>query len=178
MGGSSFSFGPGPTDDIIDCVNLDTIRFRWGSKRLMCHDFDLGGKALVERENVVLDLTKSDLCPSFVEDLTAKGVGLCVAYFHTGDMAATKDATEVVGCCGGCNIGYRLPQRLQAFVKAVTEVAGSCKGCHIGCKLLQRLQVAVKVATELTGCCEGCHKGCRLLQRLPHKVQADVKAAT
>ncbi|GKB87442.1 hypothetical protein Tco_0959714 [Tanacetum coccineum] len=42
-------------------------------------------KALVERENVSLDLTKSDLCPSFVEDLTAKGMGLRVANSHTGN---------------------------------------------------------------------------------------------
>ncbi|GKC40932.1 hypothetical protein Tco_1053316 [Tanacetum coccineum] len=45
----------------------------------MYHDLYLGGKALVERENVGFDLTKSDLYPSFVEDLTAKGVGLHVA---------------------------------------------------------------------------------------------------
>ncbi|GKD88194.1 hypothetical protein Tco_1363701 [Tanacetum coccineum] len=32
------------------------------------HAFYLGGKALVERKNVGFDLTKSDLCPSFVED--------------------------------------------------------------------------------------------------------------
>nr|GEV23360.1 hypothetical protein [Tanacetum cinerariifolium] len=50
---------------------------------LMYHDLYLGGKALVERENVGLDLTKSDICPSFVEDLTAKGVGLRVADSHT-----------------------------------------------------------------------------------------------
>ncbi|GKD43599.1 hypothetical protein Tco_1268244, partial [Tanacetum coccineum] len=31
------------------------------------------------------DLTKSDLCPSFVEDLTAKGVNLRVADSHTGN---------------------------------------------------------------------------------------------
>ncbi|GJS33211.1 hypothetical protein Tco_0531593 [Tanacetum coccineum] len=42
-------------------------------------------KALVERENMGLDLTKSDLCPSFVKDHPAKGVGLCVADSHTGN---------------------------------------------------------------------------------------------
>ncbi|GKB27108.1 kinesin-like protein KIN-5C, partial [Tanacetum coccineum] len=51
----------------------------------MYHDLYLDGKALVERENVGFDLTKSDLCPSFVEDLTAKGVGLRVADSHTGN---------------------------------------------------------------------------------------------
>ncbi|GJS40477.1 hypothetical protein Tco_0565520 [Tanacetum coccineum] len=44
----------------------------------MYHDLYLGEKALVGRENVGFDLTKSDICPSFVEDLTAKGVGLRV----------------------------------------------------------------------------------------------------
>ncbi|GJQ95748.1 hypothetical protein Tco_0006887 [Tanacetum coccineum] len=52
---------------------------------LVYHDLYLGGKALVERENVVFDLTKSDLCPSFIEDHTAKGVGLRVANSHTGN---------------------------------------------------------------------------------------------
>ncbi|GKD68987.1 hypothetical protein Tco_1323077, partial [Tanacetum coccineum] len=47
------------------------------------HDLYLGGKDLVERENVGFDLTKSDLYPSFVEDLTAKGRGLRVVDFHT-----------------------------------------------------------------------------------------------
>nr|GEY54322.1 hypothetical protein [Tanacetum cinerariifolium] len=42
-------------------------------------------KALAERENVGLDLTKFDLCPSFVEDLTVKGMGLRVADSHTGN---------------------------------------------------------------------------------------------
>ncbi|GKD64370.1 hypothetical protein Tco_1306478, partial [Tanacetum coccineum] len=50
---------------------------------LMYHDLYLGGKALVERENVGFDLTKSNLCPSLVEDLTAKGVGLRLADSHT-----------------------------------------------------------------------------------------------
>ncbi|GJT16638.1 hypothetical protein Tco_0875344 [Tanacetum coccineum] len=92
---------------IFDCANIDTIRLRWGSKsswgecstaksritcdntngnttlRIVYHDLILGGKALVERENVGFNLTKSDLCPSFVKDLTAKGVGLCVADSHT-----------------------------------------------------------------------------------------------
>ncbi|GKD15177.1 hypothetical protein Tco_1199584 [Tanacetum coccineum] len=49
------------------------------------HDLYLSGKALVERENVGFNLTKSDLFPSFDKDLTAKGVGLRVADFHTGN---------------------------------------------------------------------------------------------
>ncbi|GKE23727.1 hypothetical protein Tco_1435239, partial [Tanacetum coccineum] len=53
--------------------------------RLVHHDLYLGEKALVKRENVRFDLTKSDLCPSFVEDYTAKGVGLRVADSHTGN---------------------------------------------------------------------------------------------
>ncbi|GJX85087.1 hypothetical protein Tco_0335861 [Tanacetum coccineum] len=51
----------------------------------MYHDLYLGGKALVEKENVGLDLTKFDLCPSFVKDLTLKGMGLRVADSHTGN---------------------------------------------------------------------------------------------
>nr|GEW13668.1 hypothetical protein [Tanacetum cinerariifolium] len=94
MGGSSFALGPGPTNGATDYANMDTIRLRWGSNslrlnaglpRLMYHDLYLGEKALVERENVGFDLTKSDLFPSFIEDLTAKGVGLHVADSHTGN---------------------------------------------------------------------------------------------
>ncbi|GJY19300.1 hypothetical protein Tco_0390791 [Tanacetum coccineum] len=43
----------------------------------------LCGKALVEKENLGFDLIESDLCPSFVEDLTAKGMGLRVVDSHT-----------------------------------------------------------------------------------------------
>ncbi|GKB00337.1 hypothetical protein Tco_0828330 [Tanacetum coccineum] len=68
---------------------MGTARLRWRSKSLkgiiglVYHDLYLGGKALVERENVGFDLTKSDLCPSFIEDHTVKGVGLRVADSHT-----------------------------------------------------------------------------------------------
>nr|GFA10749.1 hypothetical protein [Tanacetum cinerariifolium] len=51
----------------------------------MYHDLYLGGKALVERENVGFDLTNSYLYPSFVKVLTAKSVGLHVADSHTGN---------------------------------------------------------------------------------------------
>ncbi|GJY54596.1 hypothetical protein Tco_0446260 [Tanacetum coccineum] len=53
--------------------------------RTVYHDLYLGGKTLVERDNVGFDLTKSDFCPSFAEDLTAKGVGLRVADSLTGN---------------------------------------------------------------------------------------------
>ncbi|GKC36614.1 hypothetical protein Tco_1048998, partial [Tanacetum coccineum] len=52
---------------------------------IVYHDLYLGGKALIERENMGFDLTKSDLFPSFVKDLTVKGVGLRVADSHTGN---------------------------------------------------------------------------------------------
>ncbi|GKF06711.1 hypothetical protein Tco_0037379, partial [Tanacetum coccineum] len=52
---------------------------------LVYHDLYLGGKALVERENMGFDLTKSDLCPSFVEDYTTKGVGLSIADSYSGN---------------------------------------------------------------------------------------------
>nr|GEW16128.1 RNA-directed DNA polymerase homolog [Tanacetum cinerariifolium] len=38
-----------------------------------------------ERDNIGFDLTKSDLCPSFVEDLITKGVGLRVVDSYTGN---------------------------------------------------------------------------------------------
>nr|GEY80836.1 hypothetical protein [Tanacetum cinerariifolium] len=43
---------------------------------LIYYDLYLGGKALVERENVGFELTKSSLCPSFVKDVTVMGVYL------------------------------------------------------------------------------------------------------
>nr|GEV71213.1 reverse transcriptase domain-containing protein [Tanacetum cinerariifolium] len=49
------------------------------------HDHYLDGKALVKKENVGFDLTKSDLYHSFAEDLTAKGVGLHMVDSHTGN---------------------------------------------------------------------------------------------
>ncbi|GJX70256.1 reverse transcriptase domain-containing protein [Tanacetum coccineum] len=52
---------------------------------IVYHDLYLSGKALVERENMGLDLTKSGLCPSFVEDQLAKGVGLRVVDSHSGN---------------------------------------------------------------------------------------------
>ncbi|GJT43203.1 hypothetical protein Tco_0951918 [Tanacetum coccineum] len=62
------------------------LRITSGVKvRNVYHDLYLGKKALVERENVGIDLTKSDFCPSFAEDLTAKGVGLCMADSYTGN---------------------------------------------------------------------------------------------
>ncbi|GKA83488.1 putative nucleotidyltransferase, ribonuclease H [Tanacetum coccineum] len=42
--------------------------------RTIYDDLYLDGKALVESENVGFDLIKSDLCPSFIEDVTAKGL--------------------------------------------------------------------------------------------------------
>nr|GEX49873.1 hypothetical protein [Tanacetum cinerariifolium] len=51
----------------------------------MYHDLYLGGKVVVERKNVGFDLTKSDLCPSFVEDLTSMGVGLPVVDSYIGN---------------------------------------------------------------------------------------------
>ncbi|GJY65627.1 hypothetical protein Tco_0467865 [Tanacetum coccineum] len=51
----------------------------------MYHDLCLGREALAERENMGFDLTRSDICPSFVKDLTKKGVGLRMADSHTGN---------------------------------------------------------------------------------------------
>ncbi|GJR33609.1 hypothetical protein Tco_1209293 [Tanacetum coccineum] len=53
--------------------------------RTVYHDLYLGEKALVERENVGFVLTKSDIFPIFIEDLTAKGMGLRMADSHNGN---------------------------------------------------------------------------------------------
>ncbi|GKD75128.1 hypothetical protein Tco_1333410, partial [Tanacetum coccineum] len=63
-------------------VKVETV-MGGSSPMLVYHDLYLGGKSLVERNNVGFDVTKSDLCPSFIEDHTAKGVGLHVADSHT-----------------------------------------------------------------------------------------------
>ncbi|GJT29433.1 hypothetical protein Tco_0909708 [Tanacetum coccineum] len=74
----------GPTDGATDYANMDTNRLRWGSKSLGVND-GFAKKSLVDRENVGFDLTKYDLCTSFIEALTAKGMGLRVADSHTGN---------------------------------------------------------------------------------------------
>ncbi|GJW64856.1 hypothetical protein Tco_0116740 [Tanacetum coccineum] len=63
----------------------------------MYHDLCLGEKALTERENVGFDLTKSDLCLSFIEDLTMKGVGLRVADSHTDPLRARRGGLRAGG---------------------------------------------------------------------------------
>ncbi|GKC97250.1 hypothetical protein Tco_1167525, partial [Tanacetum coccineum] len=64
-----------------------SLRITFGVRvRTVYHDLYLGGKALIEMENVGFNLTKSDFCPSFVEDLSANGVGLRVAESHTGNQ--------------------------------------------------------------------------------------------
>ncbi|GJW82180.1 hypothetical protein Tco_0146155 [Tanacetum coccineum] len=60
-------------------------RFKGVILGIVYHDLYLGGKALVERENMGFDLTKSNLFPSFIEDLTTKGMSLCVADSNTGN---------------------------------------------------------------------------------------------
>nr|GEV63863.1 retrotransposon protein [Tanacetum cinerariifolium] len=54
---------------------------------IVYHDLYLGGKALVERENVGSELTKSELYPSFIKDLIAKGMGLHMVDFYTEEFA-------------------------------------------------------------------------------------------
>ncbi|GJW64860.1 hypothetical protein Tco_0116744 [Tanacetum coccineum] len=105
MGDRSFALGPsigvsvkklsGLTDSATVCAKMDTIRLRWGSKslgvnaRLLSLEVNVP-RSLPWRESFDskgkrFDLTKSDLCPSFVKDLTAKGVSLRVADSHTGN---------------------------------------------------------------------------------------------
>nr|GEZ19225.1 hypothetical protein [Tanacetum cinerariifolium] len=59
-------------------------------KGVVYQDLYLGVKALVKRENVGFDLTKSDLYHSFVKDLTAKGVGLRCDTKTSGDKFPDK----------------------------------------------------------------------------------------
>ncbi|GJW55355.1 hypothetical protein Tco_0099440 [Tanacetum coccineum] len=59
----------------------------------MYHDLYLDRLALVERENVGLDLTKSCLCPSFFEDQLVKGVGLRVVDSNTSNQ---READKVI----------------------------------------------------------------------------------
>ncbi|GJY66359.1 hypothetical protein Tco_0468597 [Tanacetum coccineum] len=70
---------------------------------IVYHDLYLGGKDLVYRENMGLDLTKSDLCPSFVEDYPMKGVGLRVADSHTSNH---------------CKCGFTPLETIQRFLEA------------------------------------------------------------
>ncbi|GJX24670.1 uncharacterized protein Tco_0230966 [Tanacetum coccineum] len=77
---------------VIDCANMGTIRLRRdqrvlamvaGLPRTVYHDLYLGGKALVERENVGFNLARP--LPYFRRRPPAKGVGLRVADSHTGN---------------------------------------------------------------------------------------------
>ncbi|GJX23866.1 retrovirus-related pol polyprotein from transposon TNT 1-94 [Tanacetum coccineum] len=90
---------------VTDCADMYTIRLRKGSKnlgvndklpRLRYHDLYLGGKALVDRENVDFELTKFDLCPSFIEDLTAKGVDLFSFRAPRGGLQAEGHGTSSI----------------------------------------------------------------------------------
>ncbi|GKD98540.1 hypothetical protein Tco_1382437, partial [Tanacetum coccineum] len=93
---------------------------------LVYHDLYLGGKALVERENVGFDLTKSDLCPSFIKDHTAKGVGLRVVDSHTGnhhedDFTPLETIQRFLGIIGSRSLssskGRPLSQRVGYVIK-------------------------------------------------------------
>ncbi|GJY98994.1 retrovirus-related pol polyprotein from transposon TNT 1-94 [Tanacetum coccineum] len=113
MGGSSPTFGPGlivadPTDGATDCANIGTTSVNKPEEitGLVYHDLYLGGKALVERENVGFDLTKSDLCPCFIEDHTAKGVGLRVADSHTVDPFRAQRGGLRVGWEGTSSMNF------------------------------------------------------------------------
>ncbi|GKB30738.1 hypothetical protein Tco_0870139, partial [Tanacetum coccineum] len=58
------------------------------------HDLYLGEKALVERENMGFDLTKSDLCPSFIKDLSENGVGEDPIRDRRGGLRAREEGTS------------------------------------------------------------------------------------
>nr|GEY71253.1 hypothetical protein [Tanacetum cinerariifolium] len=52
-------------------------------------------ESLGREENVGFDLAKSDLCPSFIEDHVAKGMGIRVVDFHTGKIIRDDVAGNV-----------------------------------------------------------------------------------
>ncbi|GJY95728.1 hypothetical protein Tco_0512089 [Tanacetum coccineum] len=62
-----------------------SLRITSGVRELYTTFFTLAGKLRWRRRSWVFDLNKSDICPSFVEGLTAKGLGLRVADSHTGN---------------------------------------------------------------------------------------------
>nr|GEU51152.1 hypothetical protein [Tanacetum cinerariifolium] len=78
----------------------------------MYHDLYLGGKALVDKGNVGLDLTKSDLCPSFIEDLTMKVVGLRMADSYTDPFQSRRGGLRA----GGEGTSSSLPVECDAYI--------------------------------------------------------------
>ncbi|GJS71332.1 hypothetical protein Tco_0704173, partial [Tanacetum coccineum] len=123
-------------------VSVESVNKPEGITGLVYHDLYLGGKALVERENVGFDLTKSDLCSSFVEDHTAKGVGLRVANSHTdpfrarsGGLRAGEEGTkeELFEFLSAYPVpsGYKvmLPKRNQTIFNAPDGYVGLYTHC-------------------------------------------------
>nr|GEU39949.1 hypothetical protein [Tanacetum cinerariifolium] len=108
-------------------------------------------KALVEKENVGFDLTKSDLYLSFIEDLTAKGMGLRALKHNLGEdpirarkegLRAREEGTSLslpVKCnvciydCIAFDFNHRVNQRLyQIVLNALNDMPI----CHeISCSL-------------------------------------------
>ncbi|GJX11314.1 strictosidine synthase-like 10-like protein [Tanacetum coccineum] len=60
-----------------------SLRITSGVRELYTTFFTLAGKIWWRGRSWVFDLSKSDLCPSFVEGLTPKGLGFRVADSHT-----------------------------------------------------------------------------------------------
>ncbi|GJV41017.1 hypothetical protein Tco_1419457, partial [Tanacetum coccineum] len=60
----------------VSSVNVPYLLARWKLE---------GGLNTLQRDIMGLDLTKYDLYPSFIEDLTAKGMGLRVTDSNTGN---------------------------------------------------------------------------------------------
>ncbi|GJR00156.1 hypothetical protein Tco_0523140 [Tanacetum coccineum] len=80
MGGNSLEMGIGVRVEKPGVVSFLSRLSCWKSRlgvipRTVYHDLYLGEKALVERENMSFDLTKSDLCLSFIEGRKAHLLG-------------------------------------------------------------------------------------------------------
>ncbi|GKC66801.1 hypothetical protein Tco_1099399, partial [Tanacetum coccineum] len=90
--------------------------------------------------------------------------------------AVKKVAVCYEGCDRWCWLMRRLPQGLQASMKAIKELVDSFEGCHISCRLLWRLPHRLQAVTKVACHYEGCKRGCWLL--LPQRLQAAIKTTT
>nr|GEX57742.1 putative ribonuclease H-like domain-containing protein [Tanacetum cinerariifolium] len=134
-----------------DFTTLETIQRFLG---LVYYDFCHGGKALAQRENIGFDLTKSIVCPSFIEDLTAKGVSLRMTDSHTGnhreDDFTTLETIRrfLVSYCllvlrRQVVVDNAINQRARELLKVIEQMRGGCDVIN------EKEQARVQECTEL-----------------------------
>ncbi|GJV85188.1 ribonuclease H-like domain-containing protein [Tanacetum coccineum] len=88
-----------------ESVSVESVNKPEEITRLVYHDLYLGRKALVERENVGFDLTKSYLYPSLVEGHTVKGVRLRVMDSHIGEAFEPEGRLYLSPLCSSIQEG-------------------------------------------------------------------------